>query len=918
MKKTYTHIVKDNFLIILCNIVLAMLTQLEIKAQQANNWYFYNRAGITFNTNSPSTLIDGQSDNFGTACMSDENGKLIFYSDATQVWNRQQQIMPNGNNLWGACSVVGSNFSITIPFPNNPNLYYLFLGECSGNPPSGYSSYNYSVIDKTLNGGLGGISLKNQLVARPSGERMTTVMHSNGVESWFVTLERGNLIYNTYKVACNGLSLAPIKDTFELHDPLDSIYYCWGGGDMKTSFQNDRLAVSFRTPDNGWVDLYKFNNTTGHIFNNIRIPFSKNSLGSYDSPYDISFSKNGKYLYSTETIVGNGLVNTIVQLCRYNLNLWDSTTIKNSRQVLFSPSYLYLAGLQIGPDDNLYFVRGNYLGVLKNPDAINPIIIDSFINLSPGLNATFLPKFASNLISNQNVQTTYTVAPDCRTVTLKAKTYIKGKTLAFKWKFGDGDSSIQNIPSGGDTTYTTIVHTYPLVSGVDTFFASLTVTSDTVCGQGRAGAKVVVRPPPPIAKFGFAVGDCGSSTVQFTDGSLLNFNPSLTYQWAYKRAASSGAFTDFSIAPSPLFTFAAIDSFDVRLTVTSSLSCVNDNSITKRIYLTAAPVAAFTIADTCVGSTIRLQNISTGASISSYKWLFGNGDSSTAALPVYAYPAAGNYNIRLRIVTVHNCTASATQSININPIPLAAFSITESCLGKPIAIANNSNGSISSYNWRVSDGQNSATANPVILFNNEGSYTLSLKVQSAFGCSDSVSKPINIKAVNITAISDTSILTNQPLQLSANGAANYLWQPATLLNNATGSNPIFKATNSGLYPILVQGTTLQGCKGTAAINITVYNTKAGLLIPNTFSPNGDNLNDKLRFNCTGLQSLTYFRIFNRYGQSVYEQRTCGNAVGWDGKYKGVAQNPGAYIYLWQGVSFEGKLMNGKGTVMLVR
>jgi len=241
------------------------------------------------------------------------------------------------------------------------------------------------------------------------------------------------------------------------------------------------------------------------------------------------------------------------------------------------------------------------------------------------------------------------------------------------------------------------LHTYPLLSGVDTFFASLTLTSDTFCSLGRAGAKVIVRPPPPIAKFCFIVVNCGSSTVQFTDSSLLNFNPSLTYQWGYKKAAAAGGFIDFSTVPNPVFTFAATDSFEVRLTVTSSLSCVNDNSISKRIYIKPLPTATFTTADTCTGSTIRLQNNSKG-NIIGYKWLFDNGDSSTAALPVYAYLAAGNYSIRLSIVTADNCTASATQSININPNPLAAFSITDSCLGKAISIINNSSGSISSYN----------------------------------------------------------------------------------------------------------------------------------------------------------------------------------------------------------------------------
>ena len=89
---------------------------------------------------------------------------------------------------------------------------------------------------------------------------------------------------------------------------------------------------------------------------------------------------------------------------------------------------------------------------------------------------------------------------------------------------------MQVVPSGGDTTITTVTHLFPL--GIDTFNVQLYVTSDTVCGLGSAGKKVIVKPPKPIAKFGAAI-NCNSLQVNFTDSSLLNFNPSLSYQWQF-------------------------------------------------------------------------------------------------------------------------------------------------------------------------------------------------------------------------------------------------------------------------------------------------------------------------------------------------------------------------------------------------
>jgi gliding motility-associated-like protein len=88
-------------------------------------------------------------------------------------------------------------------------------------------------------------------------------------------------------------------------------------------------------------------------------------------------------------------------------------------------------------------------------------------------------------------------------------------------------------------------------------------------------------------------------------------------------------------------------------------------------------------------------------------------------------------------------------------------------------------------------------------------------------------------------------------------------------------------------------------------------------MPNAFTPNGDGLNDKFNVTCAGLKSLTFLRVYNRYGQIVFQQNTCNN-IGWDGTYKGTKQPGGTYVYNWQGVAFKGQTVSGEGTVVLVR
>ena len=86
-------------------------------------------------------------------------------------------------------------------------------------------------------------------------------------------------------------------------------------------------------------------------------------------------------------------------------------------------------------------------------------------------------------------------------------------------------------------------------------------------------------------------------------------------------------------------------------------------------------------------------------------------------------------------------------------------------------------------------------------------------------------------------------------------------------------------------------------------------------VPTAFSPNNDAINNVFRPIPVGV-NLEYFRVFNRYGEPVFE--TSRFLQGWDGTYKGKPQPVGAYAWVLKGKDRRGRDVVMKGTVMLVR
>jgi gliding motility-associated-like protein len=92
--------------------------------------------------------------------------------------------------------------------------------------------------------------------------------------------------------------------------------------------------------------------------------------------------------------------------------------------------------------------------------------------------------------------------------------------------------------------------------------------------------------------------------------------------------------------------------------------------------------------------------------------------------------------------------------------------------------------------------------------------------------------------------------------------------------------------------------------------------KPEIFIPDAFTPNGDGLNEIFKPTMAGLRSLTFFRIYNRWGQLLFE--TTQPNTGWNGKFKGDEQPNGAYVYTVQAIDYLGEIINKKGTFVLIR
>ena len=264
------------------------------------------------------------------------------------------------------------------------------------------------------------------------------------------------------------------------------------------------------------------------------------------------------------------------------------------------------------------------------------------------------------------------------------------------------------------------------------------------------------------------------------------------------------------------------------------------------------------------------------------------------------------------------CQRTDTIVINVKHKPVAFAGYDTVICYKSFALLKGSASDLSgpvSFAW--SPTTNVLPPNsPIAVARPDSTQIYVLTVTDNYGCNFSVNDSVFIRMedpVPAFAGNDTIAILGVPHQLLGRGGVSYMWTPSANLNNPFAQNPLATLFNDTRFILTV--TDAYGCKNTDDVFIKVYEGPTYYL-PNAFSPNGDGHNDVFFPTPVGISQTDYFIIYNRLGEIVFQTTRWLN--GWDGKYKGVDALTGTYVWIIKGKDKYGKVVEMKGTVLLLR
>jgi gliding motility-associated-like protein len=264
-------------------------------------------------------------------------------------------------------------------------------------------------------------------------------------------------------------------------------------------------------------------------------------------------------------------------------------------------------------------------------------------------------------------------------------------------------------------------------------------------------------------------------------------------------------------------------------------SGVCDALFTDPVTITVNPFAVvdFTVGNICVGAPVTFSNTSTVSTgtIAFYDWDFEDGKGSVVRSPEHTFLAPRTYNVRLTTTTDRGCVRSATRPVVANPVPNVNFSLNDVCLNNDVEFTNLSSissGSITSYLWQFGEGGATSTAqhpSPRI-YENPGTYTVTLRGTSGQNCSATVSKPVTIfpraevdftfdnvcKGEKVDFINQTKL---------ASGNMTYRWRFGDGVTTPE-TNPSHLYANPGAYTVILEVLTEKQCADEISRQVTVY------------------------------------------------------------------------------------------------
>jgi gliding motility-associated-like protein len=452
-----SRIAKQTLFLFAC--ILMGMNPVFPQNKQNNQWRFGVGGALDFNTLPPSFVAGCPiSTTEGSASVADRiTGALLFYTDGVTVWNANNQVMPNGTGLLGGVTQLSSTTAaVIVPKPGSSNLFFIVTVDeipC-------INGVRYSVVDMTLNGGLGDIVVgqKNIFLMQTTSEKLEVVPACDGLSLWLIACSSNNE-FVSFRIDNTGIQTTPV---------IGAVFQNGFAGHNKINRQFNKIAVGCCTQ----MEVFDFDNATGIVSN----PIVWNANLPSGLTWGIEFSPDGKVLYTSD---GSSLL-------QFDLTQTTPLAIQNSEYLVSSGVHYTL---QLGIDEKIYC----------NSGSISAINFPNNLGVACGYQANVIPNQTGGVFGASGLPKWVYYADDDPISTYNpivfnnncfpgpVQFWIADTTAisSITWNFGDPNTGTNNT-AVGDTAF----HTFSQI-GIYNVQAILTTT----CGFDTLFTDVAILNP---------------------------------------------------------------------------------------------------------------------------------------------------------------------------------------------------------------------------------------------------------------------------------------------------------------------------------------------------------------------------------------------------------------------------------------